>query len=782
MGGGQTTVVPSQPNYSEALEESLKAQVDLLRGTGEFADTGGLKDLLLEYEAPLRQATAQTDTDVLRQTLLGTEREMKVQQDPETGKFGISGAEVVTDDDGNAQTAGNGRYQIVKLEDAEISGRQVGGTQTPNRYLKTPPKFGIIDTKSGGLAETIEFTERELEEIKTESSKTFSPDRIQAFADAVEAKAIERSSLALNRLQGTIDDAGGDPDAAEEAVAAEFTFTNPNIPTDASKAGQTGYDDKGNRLLEGGQNVAEQTITVREGDGMVDLLGDRREIVDYQTRQATEADVDAGLASEVGESITEAVQTGRQAGFSETGEFQGASALAEDIQAGNLSRQRERDISDVERLSGRFQNIMEDYRPAAATGISDAKLLLTQQRENLTGLREATQADVDKGDATKIGEMIQTGTGDGVISIPKNDTFGGKLGAVTVADPNTLSASTKFSGDAAVGKGVGGEDTLRSLLLADARDALSDELTDREKARISEAFKGQSTMMGRTFDQSAGIAEAQAQTLEDRNRQMQNRAFAQSALGQESGLQQGDLARGMGQELDQANLQQRTDLAQADIDTRQGIIDQGQRQQANQFKVGAQMDAERLNEQLRQQGLANYIGAVGNLAAIEDQYTLDPFAAILGRGGGGSLQAGQGVFGQAGYGLQSAPQYLNPEAGLGYISQMAANDANMYAANQAAQGSATSGLFSGLGSLGGGLAQAAGAAGSFGALFCWVAREVYGPTNPSWLRFRLWMFSESPDWFFKLYGQYGERFAFWISDKPRIKSFIRKWMDSKIKE
>jgi len=776
MRGGGQTVVQAQPNYQEALEQSLQAQVDLLRGTGEFTDTGGLKDLLLEYEAPLRKATAQTDTDVLRQTLLGTEREMKVQQDPETGKFGISGAEVVTDDDGNAQTAGNGRYQIVKLKDEVIAGKSAPRSDQVTRFMETPPTFGIIDTKTGGVAETIEFTEEELAEIASDSGtsqRSTQNTLIEAYANAVQEKAIERSSLALNRLQGTIDEAGGDPDAAEEAVAAEFTFTNPNIPTDASKAGQTGYDDKGNRLLEGGQNVAEQTITVREGDGMVDLLGDRREIVDYQTRQATEADVAAGLASEVGESITEAVQTGRQAGFSETGEFQGASALAEDIQAGNLSRQRERDISDVERLSGRFQNIMEDYRPAAATGISDAKLLLTQQRENLTGLREATQADVDKGDATKIGEMIQTGTGDGVISIPKNDTFGGKLGAVTVADPNTLSASTKFSGDAAVGKGVGGEDTLRSLLLADARDALSDELTDREKARISEAFKGQSTMMGRTFDQSAGIAEAQAQTLEDRNRQMQNRAFAQSALGQESGLQQGDIARAMGLELDQANLQQRTDLAQADIDTRRGIADQAQRQQANQFKVGAQMDAERLNEQLRQQGLANYIGAVGNLAAIEDQYTLDPFAAILGRGGGGSLQAGQGVFGQAGYGLQSAPQYLNPEAGLGYISQMAANDANIAAAQAAASGSTMGGLFQGLGAIGGGYLQGK---------FCWVAREVYGPTNPSWLRFRLWMFSESPDWFFKLYGQYGERFAFWISDKPRIKSFIRKWMDSKIKE
>jgi hypothetical protein len=702
---------PQQPTYGEGMADAMERQMQMLLGTGDFADIyseagfegGDLATIMREVEAPLRQQTAQVDTDVLRQTLLGTEKQMKVQQDPDTGKFGIAGAEVVTDADGNPQTAGGGRYQIVLMSQ--------GSTFAVNKKAesKQPPQYQIIDTETGGVT-AIEIPVAENyrggggPDGDPRGGLYIGDTRISGYVegkpatdaanDAMAQYAIEKASAKFRTLQQTIDDAGGDPDAA----AQEFTFTNPNIPTDASKAGQPGYDDKGNRLLEGGQNVAEQTITVREGDGMVDLLGDRREIVDYQTRQATEADVNAGLASEVGESITEAVGTGRQAGFSETGEFQGASALAEDIQAGNLSRQRERDISDVERLSGRFQNIMDEFKPAAASGIQGAKDLIEEQKDKLT-------------------------SASGTISLP------------TELD----SADYAMSGDAAIGQGAGGEDTLRSALLADARGALSDGLTDREKARISEAFKGQSTMMGRTFDQSAGIAEAQAQTLEDRNRQMQNRAFAQSALGQEAGLQTGDATRAM---------------------------------TSDQFNIGAKMDAERLNEQLRQQGLANYIGAVGNLAAIEDQYTLDPFAAILGRGGGGSLSGGQGVLGSASYGLQSGPQYLNPEAGLGYISQMAANNANMYAANQAAQGSATSGLLQGLGTIGG---AAIGA-------FCWVAREVYGPTNPSWLRFRMWMFSESPDWFFKLYGQYGERFASWISDKPRIKSFIRKWMDSKIKE
>ena len=698
---------PQQPTYGEGMADAMQAQMQMLLGTGEFADIysdagfegGDLATIMREVEAPLRQQTAQVDTDVLRQTLLGTEKQMKVQQDPDTGKFGIAGAEAVTDADGNAQTAGGGRYQMVKIND----GQQPVATTGLNPNMNMPgvtPVYAIIDTETGGVTERSggEYFLRPgmvVDSLFTTTNPNERVRNVDAETPLFEL-GTKSASSSIRTLQQTIDDAGGDPDA----VAQEFTFTNPNIPTDASKAGQPGFDDKGNRLLEGGQNVAEQTITVREGDGMVDLLGDRREIQgqvsDFKGYIENNADLaqaftdarqagDTRTIEEFGRDHYEAQgkaegrelpttfgDIGRQAGFSETGEFLGASALAEDIQAGNLSRQRERDISDVERLSGRFQNIMEDYRPAAATGISDAKLLLTQQRENLTGLREATQADVDAGNATKLGEMIQTGTGSGVISMP--DKIGtrqatqGDVDLGLAANVGDVIQPYSLSGDAAIGQGVGGEDTLRSALLADARGALSDGLTDREKARISEAFKGQSTMMGRTFDQSAGIAEAQAQTLEDRNRQMQNRAFAQSALGQEAGLQTSDATKAM---------------------------------TTDQFNIGAQMDAERLNEELRQRGLANYIGAVGNLAAIEDQYTLDPFAAILGRGGGGSLQAGQGVFSQAGYGLQSGPQYLNPGSGLGYISQMAANNATMYAADQAAQGSFTDGLLSFGGNVGG---------------------------------------------------------------------------------
>ena len=131
---------------------------------------------------------------------------------------------------------------------------------------------------------------------------------------------------------------------------------------------------------------------------------------------------------------------------------------------------------------------------------------------------------------------------------------------------------------------------------------------------------------------------------------------------------------------------------------------------------------------------------------------------------------GQQMFGQAGYGLQSAPQYLNPGAGLGYISQAAANEASMWGAGQMAQAGKQRGLFGALGSLGGA------AIGKW----CWVAREVYGVHNPAWLDFREWMLLRAPSWFRALYVGYGERFAKFISDKPRLKARIRGWMDTKI--
>lgn len=85
-------------------------------------------------------------------------------------------------------------------------------------------------------------------------------------------------------------------------------------------------------------------------------------------------------------------------------------------------------------------------------------------------------------------------------------------------------------------------------------------------------------------------------------------------------------------------------------------------------------------------------------------------------------------------------------------------------------------LAGGLGAvLGGG--GASGGLSAFGGLFCWVAREVYGPENPKWLVFRAWLLTRAPRWLCRLYLARGPAFAQWLRRHPRWKLPVRLLMD-----
>ena len=94
------------------------------------------------------------------------------------------------------------------------------------------------------------------------------------------------------------------------------------------------------------------------------------------------------------------------------------------------------------------------------------------------------------------------------------------------------------------------------------------------------------------------------------------------------------------------------------------------------------------------------------------------------------------------------------------------NAANLQAAQAAASATKKAGIYAGIGSAIGGI--------------CWIAREVYGETNPKWKQFRSWLLTTAPDWFRSWYLDHGELVADWISDKPEIKARIRLFMDSKL--
>ena len=1200
MGKGDSVInYPSQPSYGEGMREALDAQVALLTGTrvgeSDFTGVGPLSELVRDYEAPLRKEAAQIDTDVLQQTMLGTEKIADEQGRVQVGHKRVnaeSGEEidsVFKNFNGRILNTNTGEY-LDPMNHSKVLGNSPEG-KTLFYDSDEGPRF--TDFGSTVLQEWAKETGNDAKRWETQGS-VWSPGRNNRGLDKIKKGALvgdaftPPGSWEARRVLGVPTEVFDEflQDKTTDLLNNQLSDTGVSLPgTKLVPVYQT--DENGNVITDQTHQLKRAGKPVQMGGGMVDLLGDSREL-------------QRAVRQEDGTYKMEGV--GRKAGFSEDEQFLGLSAFGEDIQAQNLSRQRQRDLEDVARLSPLYKEIMDQFQPGTQEAIDAARKLLedrggaftgaggslsdaqTQVRESYlrvlgrepdpAGLAHWTDAlqkgasveDMNMafaqaratGDAAPVmegrlqaqaralgraasegldtGAAITAPTGTAATSYlargvdasplaartdytaaqaaagsplgratgydasqvagvagPAGPTsydaeraaavdplsaaiaydasrVGGvrDLSAATQYDPTAvqavnpltaptsydamraeaidpLSAATSYDPSAdldsgriggayevATGRGTG---DIRSALMEDAYTGLGEGLTAREQEQIEQAARRRATALGRAFDRGSIADEVQARVLEDRNRQAQNRAFAQSVLGQEAGMQTSELGRslqaqmgnqaarnraaefgvqaGMTQEQAQAQFAQQKALADqaaanqaaqygigarlqqeqmeaqmaqqkamadaaaanraaefgvesgmqqeqtaaqmeqqramadaaaanraaefgvgaglererasAEFAQQKALADQaaanraaefgvstGMRQseigtqmaqqkaladaaaanQAAQFGIGAGLQQEQLGaqlaqqralsdqaaanraaefgvgtrvaqeqasrgmdqaarlataaaenraaemgmqaglqqqqfaagqdiaaqamnreaamqgsqfdilqdiarqesnigrelsaaesdlerdyrqkfsqEQLAQQGLLGYMDATTRLAGLERATTQDPIAGILNRAGGGSLQAGQGVFGQAGYGLQSGPQYLNPESGLGFIQNQATNQANMFNAQIGADATRQAGLYNMIGSIGGA---------ATGAAFCWVAREVYGAHNPAWLDFRQWMFSSAPRWFFKLYLTFGERFANFISNKPRLKARIRLWMDSKI--
>jgi hypothetical protein len=558
------------PTYGQGLATSLAEQVNAIRGTGEFEGTGGLLNLV-PLETELRRRTARADTDILRDTILGTE-EM-------TGVRGVTQADV---DSGLASAEQIGSFAAVE--------------RTPNLA-----EYSNDQTRQKAV----------FEELKRKSQ---GGDRSVA---TIQPLMIELNKLGLDVQTANIIGTKLTYDGWDDGFINDV-LNNSNegkdlkrvVENTAMPEGEVTYTEKLQFTNPQTGEAYQEGDTVRTQDGLIDLLGDKRELQgmrpdfeqyvrdnpDYMAEVARdnlrrEADglpprtlAEWGEAhyARIGEAQGDVVpetfgSLGRSAGFTEDGQFLGASAFAEDVGRGNVTRQRQQDLDDVSRFAGQYKDIMQQFR--------------------------------DPNTPKTIGEI-----GGG------NDVF-----------LNAMSGNAGATGDAGA-EGTAGSSAqptgpgLRSMLAGQATEALGQGLTERERQRIQDSFKAQSTMMGRTFDQNAGIREAEALVGESNQRKMQNRAFAQSVLGQEAGLRQAEISQAKASEL-------------------------------------------------------------------------DPFQAILGRSGGNPLQGAQGVLGQAGYGLQSVFNYLDPSAGLGFIQNNAANEMSAYNTAIGADATRDAGLIQGSASI-----------------------------------------------------------------------------------
>ena len=188
----------------------------------------------------------------------------------------------------------------------------------------------------------------------------------------------------------------------------------------------------------------------------------------------------------------------------------------------------------------------------------------------------------------------------------------------------------------------------------------------------------------------------------------------------------------------------------------------------DQSSVAAELlGREQVRSGLRAEARQAGAGAFG----MNRQLAGDLGATILGRPSS-AINLGGSVLGQAQQGAagQMGPQLFDPNVGINMAMQRQSNQFGLLGAQAQADASRSSGLM--------GLA---GTLGSAAIAACWVAREVYGIENPQWIMFRTWLLNDAPSWFRNLYIKHGERFAKFISNKPVLKTIIRKWMNTRIK-
>ena len=231
--------------------------------------------------------------------------------------------------------------------------------------------------------------------------------------------------------------------------------------------------------------------------------------------------------------------------------------------------------------------------------------------------------------------------------------------------------------------------------------------------------------------------------------------------------------------------EQQTAMADDLYQRSQGLNPEQQRM-ADQQALGMAQSQGRVTDQSavasQVLGRENYLSGLRSQAAgmgqqafgMNRQLAGDVGMTILGRPssaiGLGSQMLGQAQQGAAG---PMGPQLFDPNVGINMAMQEQSNQVSLLGAQAQADAASSAGKSSMMGSIIGGVASAI--------PFCWVAREVYGIENPQWLEFREWMLNDAPSWLRNLYLKYGEQTAKFISNKPRVKSIIRKWMNTKIK-
>jgi len=259
MGGSPNYNYPAQPTYGEGMADAMKAQMEMLTGQtlgeGEgfkelyasaLGEEGGtLADVLRKFEAPLRKDTAQIDTDVMRQTLLGGSRTADEQGRHQTGWQDVP-------------SSGGEQYQLkltstgpaANMTNAEVMASDL----TKNQMEASEFGYELLDSDGNVVA--------------SQSARGFDDHRFWGPDDAR-----ERTGAGEDGFWRKVTDAGYmTPDQVDEIKASD----NP----EAFQIGGELIERKPiyEKNPDGTDKIYKPGETIRAGEGMVDLLGDTRAV------------------------------------------------------------------------------------------------------------------------------------------------------------------------------------------------------------------------------------------------------------------------------------------------------------------------------------------------------------------------------------------------------------------------------------------------------------------------------------------------------------------------
>ena len=421
-----------------------------------------------------------------------------------------------------------------------------------------------------------------------------------------------------------------------------------------------------------------------------------------------------------------------------------SSERAGELQRSELGKQRQADVDALREFAPQVVQANRDADPYSTA--------LAQQATN----RAMDPRLMEKGQALLNAKMVAASAAESALNQSGLSNINAKREAASAAELELNK----------VGMSLSDLDPTEQEAILSGRGmefaASTGELTALEKRRAQQSSREASIARGRGMDQSAIYGEMEARMAQELNKQEREIALGASLLGQESEMRLNRLGKGAGI------------LGQAEAMNAQRRAEQLQRQQfgASSLAQAGAMEQQRRDYQLQQQKLGS------DLLARADQQLAGAFAlnrnlagdagnVILGRPSA-SVALGGDILGQAQRGAEGTmgPQLFDFTPGINMALPQRGQDITFQGMQAQADATKSAGMMDFAGSIIG---------------KCWVAREVYGIENPEWLEFREWLTYEAPRWFDRLYIKHGERFAKFISNKPLVKSIIRKWMNTKIK-